>query len=335
MKKIAINGFGRIGRLVLRRIFEIKDRNIQVVAINDLTDVKTLAHLFKYDTAHGKFEGKVDYIQEEERSFLVINGHKILILSQRDPKTLPWAQLGIDIVLECTGFFASKTGAQLHLDAGAKKVVISAPAGNDVKTIVYNINHETITEEDTILSAASCTTNALAPVVNALEKEFGIENGYMTTVHAYTADQRIQDAPHSDFRRARSAASNIVPTSTGAARAIGLVVPSLTGKLDGMALRAPVINGSFVDLSVSLKSTPTIQEINEVMKKYENESFAYNEDLIVSSDIIGDKHGSIFDATLTKFVESDGKRLYKIFAWYDNEFSFVSQFVRLVSLLSK
>lgn len=333
MKKIAINGFGRIGRLVLRRFLEVKNNDIQIVAINDLTDVKILAHLFKFDSAHGQFQGSVETLVEGNKNFLVINGHKILALAEADPKKLPWKQLEIDVVAESTGRFTSKEAAQQHIDAGAKKVVISAPAGNNIKTIVYNVNHNTLTPEDTIISAASCTTNALAPVVNVLEREFGISHGYMTTVHAYTADQRIQDAPHSDLRRARAAAANIVPSSTGAAKAIGLVIPSLSGKMDGFALRVPVITGSFVDLSIVLKKQPTVEEINAAMKKYENESFLYNTFQLVSSDIIGDRHGSIFDATLTKIITSpEGERLYKVFSWYDNEFSFVSQYVRLLIL---
>ncbi|MXR39238.1 type I glyceraldehyde-3-phosphate dehydrogenase [Mycoplasma flocculare] len=335
MKKIAINGFGRIGRLALRRLFEVNDEDLKVVAINDLTDAAVLAHLFKYDSAHGKFNGEITVLKENGKNYLKINGEKILVFSERDPKLLPWEELGIDLVVECTGFFASKSGASLHLEAGAKKVIISAPAGNDVKTIVYNVNCDTIDRNDRILSSASCTTNALAPLVNALDKEFGINHGFMTTIHAYTADQRLQDAPHSDLRRARAAGVNLVPSSTGAAKAIGLVVPSLTGKLDGIAIRVPVITGSFVDLSVELNTTPSVEEVNERIKKYANESFAYCNEPIVSSDIIGDKHGSIFDATLTKFVEANGKRLYKLYAWYDNEYSFVSQFVRVIRYFVK
>ncbi|MDW2829517.1 type I glyceraldehyde-3-phosphate dehydrogenase [Mesomycoplasma ovipneumoniae] len=330
MKKIAINGFGRIGRLALRQLLDLKDENLEVVAINDLTDASVLAHLFKYDSAQGRFSGTVSVLKEEDKNYLVINDKKIRVFSEREPEMLPWGQLEIDLVLECTGRFASKAGATLHLDAGAKKVLVSAPAGSDVKTIVHNVNCHTIDENDKILSSASCTTNALAPLVNALDKEFGISHGFMTTVHAYTADQRIQDAPHKDLRRARAAAVNLVPSSTGAAKAIGLVVPSLTGKLDGIAIRVPVITGSFVDLSVELKSSPSIEEVNKAMKKYESESFAYCDEPIVSSDIIGDTHGSVFDATLTKFVEVDGKRLYKLYTWYDNESSFVAQFVRVI-----
>nr|WP_318023777.1 type I glyceraldehyde-3-phosphate dehydrogenase [Mesomycoplasma ovipneumoniae] len=330
MKKIAINGFGRIGRLALRQLLDVKDENLEVVAINDLTDASVLAHLFKYDSAQGRFPGSVSFLKEDDKNYLVINDKKIRVFSERDPKMLPWGQLEIDLVLECTGLFASKAGATLHLDAGAKKVLVSAPAGNDVKTIVHNVNCHTVDENDKILSSASCTTNALAPLVNALDKEFGISHGFMTTVHAYTADQRLQDAPHRDLRRARAAAVNLVPSSTGAAKAIGLVVPSLTGKLDGIAIRVPVITGSFVDLSVELKASPSIEELNRAIKKYESESFAYCDEPIVSSDIIGDTHGSVFDATLTKFVEVDGKRLYKLYTWYDNESSFVAQFVRVI-----
>ncbi|MCN0157779.1 type I glyceraldehyde-3-phosphate dehydrogenase [Mesomycoplasma ovipneumoniae] len=330
MKKIAINGFGRIGRLALRQLLDLKDENLEVVAINDLTDASVLAHLLKYDSAQGRFSGTVSVLKEEDKNYLVINDKKIHVFSEKDPEMLPWGQLEIDLVLECTGRYASKAGATLHLNAGAKKVLVSAPAGSDVKTIVHNVNCHTIDENDKILSSASCTTNALAPLVNALEKEFGISHGFMTTVHAYTADQRIQDAPHKDLRRARAAAVNLVPSSTGAAKAIGLVVPSLTGKLDGIAIRVPVITGSFVDLSVELKSSPSIEELNKAIKKYESESFYYCDEPIVSSDIIGDTHGSIFDATLTKFVEVDGKRLYKLYTWYDNESSFVAQFVRVI-----
>ncbi|WP_337903524.1 type I glyceraldehyde-3-phosphate dehydrogenase [Mesomycoplasma ovipneumoniae] len=330
MKKIAINGFGRIGRLALRQLLDLKDENLEVVAINDLTDAPVLAHLFKYDSAQGRFSGTVSVLKEKDKNYLVINDKKIRVFSEKDPEMLPWGQLEVDLVLECTGRYASKAGATLHLNAGAKKVLVSAPAGSDVKTIVHNVNCHTVDENDKILSSASCTTNALAPLVNALEKEFGISHGFMTTVHAYTADQRIQDAPHKDLRRARAAAVNLVPSSTGAAKAIGLVVPSLTGKLDGIAIRVPVITGSFVDLSVELKSSPSIEELNKAIKKYESESFYYCDEPIVSSDIIGDTHGSIFDATLTKFVEVDGKRLYKLYTWYDNESSFVAQFVRVI-----
>ncbi|WP_215737904.1 type I glyceraldehyde-3-phosphate dehydrogenase [Mesomycoplasma hyorhinis] len=332
MKKIAINGFGRIGRLILRRILELNTKELEVVAINDLTSAPVLKHLFKYDSAHGTFQGTVEAVGDDK---LVVNGHEIKIFAQRDPENLPWGELGVDLVVESTGFFASKEGSEKHLKAGAKKVLVSAPAGNDVKTIVYNVNHDTITSEDKILSAASCTTNALAPLVHFLDKKFGISHGFMTTVHAYTADQRLQDSPHKDLRRARAAAYNIVPSSTGAAKAIGLVVPSLTGKLDGIAIRVPVITGSFVDLSVELKSNPSVEEVNAEMKRVQNESFQYNEDQVVSSDIVNNTYGSIFDATLTKFIDVNGKRLYKLYAWYDNESSFVAQYVRVALHFAK
>ncbi|WGI36370.1 type I glyceraldehyde-3-phosphate dehydrogenase [Mesomycoplasma lagogenitalium] len=330
MKKIAINGFGRIGRLVFRAIQKLHKNEMQVVAINDLTDAATLAHLLKYDTAHGRYEGSV----EVKDGSLVVDGQEIRILAERDPEVLPWKEMGIDVVVEATGFFTSKEGSEKHLRAGAKKVLISAPASGDLKTVVYNVNHETLTKEDKIVSAASCTTNALAPVVHFLDKEYGIERGYMTTIHAYTGDQRLQDAPHKDLRRARAAASNIVPSSTGAAKAIGLVVPSLKGKMDGIALRVPTITGSFVDLVVELKKQPSAEEINALMKANESESFGYNDEPIVSSDIIGETHGSIFDATLTKVMSVDGKNLYKIYTWYDNEASYVNQYVRVLKLLS-
>ncbi|VEU59382.1 type I glyceraldehyde-3-phosphate dehydrogenase [Mesomycoplasma neurolyticum] len=324
MKKIAINGFGRIGRLVFRKIWETNKNKLDVVAINDLTDAKTLAHLLKYDSAHGIFQANV----EEKDGSLIVDGKKIQILAQRDPEQLPWKELKIDVVVEATGFFTSKEGSEKHIKAGAKKVLISAPASGDLKTVVYNVNHKNLTKDDKVASAASCTTNALAPVVNVLDKEFGISHGYMTTVHAYTADQRLQDAPHSDLRRARAAGVNIVPTSTGAAKAIGLVVPNLTGKLDGIALRVPVITGSFVDLAVELKSSPSVEEVNAAMKKYSNESFAYVDAPIVSTDVIGAKEGSLFDAQLTKVLSVDNKKLYKLYTWYDNETSYVYQYVR-------
>lgn len=329
MKKVAVNGFGRIGRLVFRTL--AKDSTVEVVAINDLTDPKTLAHLLKYDSAHGRFEGTVEY----KDGVLIVNGKEIKIFAERDPQNLPWKELGVDIVVESTGFFTSKEGAEKHLTAGAKKVLVSAPASGGVKTVVYNVNHETLNSDDKIVSAASCTTNALAPVVHFLDKEFGIEKGYMTTIHAYTADQRLQDAPHSDLRRARAAGVNIVPSSTGAAKAIGLVVPSLVGKMDGIALRVPVITGSFVDLVVELKKDATAEEINSLMKKNASESFGYCDEPIVSSDIIRETHGSIFDSTLTKVMEVNGKKLYKVYTWYDNESSYVNQYVRVLKHLTK
>lgn len=325
--KIAINGFGRIGRLAFRRMFG--NKNFDIVAINDLTDAKTLAHLLKYDTAHRTMNANISYDKETNKE-IIINDKRIPIFAEKDPSQLPWKQLGIDVVIESTGRFTDAEGANKHLIAGAKKVVISAPAKGDIPTVVYNVNHTTLKSTDNIVSAASCTTNALAPMANALEKEFGIVSGLMNTIHAYTADQRLQDAPHSDLRRARAASASIVPSTTGAAKAIGLVLPTLKGKLHGLAVRVPTITGSLVDLSVELKKQPSIEEINAVMKKYSNESFAYLEDEIVSSDIIGDSHGSLFDPFLTMALENDGKKSYKVFTWYDNESSYVAQLVRVV-----
>lgn len=325
--KIAINGFGRIGRLAFRRMFG--NKNFDIVAINDLTDAKTLAHLLKYDTAHRTMNANISYNKETNKE-IIINDKKIPIFAEKDPAQLPWKSLGIDVVIESTGRFTDAEGANKHIIAGAKKVVISAPAKGDIPTVVYNVNHTTLKSSDNIVSAASCTTNALAPMANALEKEFGIVSGLMNTIHAYTADQRLQDAPHSDLRRARAASASIVPSTTGAAKAIGLVLPTLKGKLHGLAVRVPTITGSLVDLSVELKKQPSVEEINAVMKKYSNESFAYLEDEIVSSDIIGDSHGSLFDPFLTMSLENDGKKSYKVFTWYDNESSYVAQLVRVV-----
>ena len=321
-KKIAINGFGRIGRLVFRQL--IKKNDLEIVAINDLTSPKILAHLLKYDTAHGKFDGEVSFTDNS----LVVNGKEIKITAERDPKNLPWGDLGVDGVVESTGFFVSKEASQAHIDAGAKKVVISAPAKGDLKTIVYGVNNNTLTSDDKIISAASCTTNALAPVAHVLEKEFGIKYGFMTTIHAYTGDQGTQDKPHSDLRRARAGAQNFVPTTTGAAVAVGKVLPQLNGKLDGIAVRGPVITGSLVDLVVELKKDATVSSINSAMKKSANDTLAYTEDPIVSSDVIGETHGSIFDSQMTKEMEVDGKKVFKILTWYDNENSYVSQYVR-------
>lgn len=333
-KRIVINGFGRIGRLVFRELNNQK--GIKIVAINDLTDVKTLAHLLRFDSSHGVFRKEVKRDEEltelggvKSRGNLIVDNNKIFVFAERDPATLPWKELNIDLVVEATGFFTSKAGASKHLDAGAKKVLISAPAGSDIKTVVFGVNESIIKKDDLLLSAGSCTTNAIAPVVNAIEKEFGIISGWMTTVHAYTADQRLQDAPHSDLRRARAAAVNIVPTSTGAAKAIGLVIPSLDKKLDGCALRVPTITGSFVDLTLKLKKSPTKEEINKAVEKYSSPSFAYSSDPLVSSDIIGATAGSIFDSQLTESVGDGETKLYKLYAWYDNESSFVNQYVRV------
>ncbi|CAX37649.1 type I glyceraldehyde-3-phosphate dehydrogenase [Metamycoplasma hominis] len=332
MKKtrIAINGFGRIGRLIFREIFN--DPEFEIVAINDLTDAATLAHLLKYDTAHGKMNENIWHTENS----IVVNGKEYRVYSEKDPLNLPWKELNVDIVIEGTGRYVTKEGAELHIQAGAKKVFITAPAKSEgVKTVVYSVNEDIITPEDKILSGASCTTNCLAPIANVLEKNFGIEKGFMTTVHSYTADQRLQDAPHKDLRRARAAASNMVPTTTGAAIAIGKVIPSLDKKLNGLSLRVPTITGSFVDLTVELKKDATVQEINEAMKKSASESLEYSTEPIVSSDIIGAKAGSIFDSLLTSVLEVEGKKLYKVYAWYDNESSFVAQYVRTLRHIGK
>ncbi len=333
MKKIAINGFGRIGRLVFRQIFDLKlDKELVVVAINDLTDAKTLAHLLKYDSAQGRFDGKV----ETKDGNLIVNGQTIRICGKRDPKDLPWKEMEIDVVVESTGFFTTKDLAQKHIDAGAKKVAISAPATGGVKTIVYSVNDNQLNKDDVIISGASCTTNCLAPIVNAIDKVFKITSGLMTTVHSYTGDQKLVDAPHKDLRRARSGAVNIIPTSTGAAAAVGLVLPHLNGKLDGMAMRVPTITGSVVDLTFELEKKADIQQINDAVKAMESSSLEYVIDPIVSTDIIGSTAGSLFDSSLTKMIENkDGKQMFKVIAWYDNETSYVSQFIRTLSKFSK
>ena len=321
---IAINGFGRIGRLALRLM--INNPEFEVVAINDLTDAKTLAHLFKYDSAQGRFDGE---IKVEEGAF-VVNGKEIKVTAERNPANLPWGQLGVDVVLECTGFFASKEKAEAHIQAGAKKVVISAPATGDLKTVVFNVNQNVLDGTETVISGASCTTNCLAPMAKVLQDKFGLTKGFMTTIHAYTNDQNTLDAPHGkgDLRRARAAAANIVPNSTGAAKAIGLVIPELKGKLDGGAQRVPVITGSLTELVCTLEKKVTVDEINEAMKAAANESFGYTEEPLVSSDIIGISFGSLFDATQTKVMEVNGEQLVKVASWYDNEMSYTSQLIR-------
>ncbi|MGL5357771.1 MAG: type I glyceraldehyde-3-phosphate dehydrogenase [Metamycoplasmataceae bacterium] len=326
MKKIAINGFGRIGRLVFRQIFELGlEKELKIVSINDLTSAKTLAHLLKYDSAHGRFKGTV----EAKETSIVVNGVEIKIHAERDPEALPWKEEGIDVVVESTGFFTSREGASKHLKAGAKKVAISAPAGKDIKTIVYSVNDNELSKSDDIISGASCTTNCLAPIAKAIDDVFGIEVGFMTTIHSYTGDQRLVDAPHSDLRRARAGAANIIPTSTGAAAAIGLVIPSLNGRLDGIAMRVPTLTGSVVDLVFETKKEATVDGINQAVKKLASDSLEYNPDPIVSSDIIGSTAGTIFDPQLTKvLVSPEGKKMFKIVSWYDNETSYVSQFVR-------
>lgn len=322
--KVAINGFGRIGRLALRLM--ANDPEFDVVAINDLTDAAMLAHLFKYDTAQGRFNGEIEV---KENAF-VVNGKEIKTFADADPENLPWGQLGVDVVLECTGFFTSKEKAEKHIKAGAKKVVISAPGSGDMKTVVFNVNNEILDGTETVLSAASCTTNCLAPMAKALNDKFGIVTGTMTTIHAYTGDQNTLDAPHrkGDFRRARAAAVNIVPNTTGAAKAIGLVIPELAGKLDGAAQRVPVPTGSLTELISILGKKVTKEEVNAAMKAASNESFGYTEEPLVSSDIVGIHYGSLFDATQTKVIESGDKQLVKTVSWYDNEMSYTAQLVR-------
>lgn len=325
--KVAINGFGRIGRLAFRQMFG--SNGVEIVAINDLTSPEMLAHLLKYDSAQKKYE-LADTISATENSIRV-NGVKIPIYAKQNPEELPWKDMNVDIVLECTGFFTSREKAEAHIKAGAKKVIISAPAGNDLPTIVYGVNEDILTKEDTIISAASCTTNCLAPMANALNKFAPIVSGIMTTVHAYTGDQMILDGPHrkGDLRRARAGAINIVPNSTGAAKAIGLVIPELEGKLIGGAQRVPVPDGSLTILDAVVEGQMTKEEINEKMKSFESESYGYTVDPIVSTDIIGDTHGSVFDATQTKAIAiGEGKTLVQVVAWYDNENSYTSQMVR-------
>ncbi len=329
--KVAINGFGRIGRLVYRQIFDMK--GIDVVAINDLTSPKVLAHLLKYDTAQGRFEKDVKATDNS----IIVEGNEIKIYAQKDPAQIPWGAHQVDVVLECTGFFTDKDKASAHLTAGAKKVVISAPATGDLKTIVFNVNHNILDGSETIISCASCTTNCLAPMAQVLEDKYTIVAGLMTTVHAYTNDQNTQDAPHpkGDLRRARAAAQNIVPNSTGAAKAIGLVLPSLKGKLDGTAQRVPTLTGSLTELTTVLGKTVTVEEINAAMKAAANESYGYTEDEIVSSDVIGMSFGSLFDATQTKVLKVGDTQLVKTVSWYDNEMSYVSQLVRTVHFFAQ
>ena len=325
MVKVAINGFGRIGRLVFRLMDN--DPDFEIVAINDLTDAEQLAYLLKYDTNHGNY--KLDEISFNGDK-LVVSGKEIPVYAEKDPSLLPWGSLGVDVVFECTGVFTSAEKAEAHIVAGAKKVIISAPAKGELKTIVYNVNHETLDGSETVISAASCTTNCLAPVAKVLDDKFGIVKGMMTTIHAYTADQRLQDAPHRDLRRARAAAVSMVPTSTGAAKAIGLVLPKLKGKLHGLSVRVPTITGSVIDLVVELVKSPTVEEINKAMKVAANETLGYNDEEIVSCDIISETHGAIFDPKLTMMIDVNGKKMYKLFAWYDNESSYVNQLVRTI-----
>ena len=338
--KVAINGFGRIGRLAFRQMFEAD--GYEVVAINDLTSPAMLAHLLKYDTAQGSFLGKIGehkHTVEAGDDCIIVDGKKITIYAIKDAKDCPWGELGIDVVLECTGFYTSKEKSMAHIAAGAKKVVISAPAGNDLKTIVYSVNEKTLTKEDQVISAASCTTNCLAPMADTLNKTYPIVSGIMTTVHAYTGDQMILDGPQrkGDLRRARAGAQNIVPNSTGAAKAIGLVIPELNGKLIGSAQRVPVPTGSTTILVAVVKGKDVTKEsINAAMKAAASESFGYNEDQIVSSDVIGMRYGSLFDATQTMVAKIDDDTYQvQVVSWYDNENSYTSQMVRTIKYFAE
>ncbi|MBC8574724.1 type I glyceraldehyde-3-phosphate dehydrogenase [Jingyaoa shaoxingensis] len=332
--KVAINGFGRIGRLAFRQMFGAE--GYEVVAINDLTSPKMLAHLLKYDSSQGKY-ALADTVTAGEDS-ITVDGKEIKIYKEADAANLPWGEIGVDVVLECTGFYTSKAKAEAHIKAGARKVVISAPAGNDLPTIVYNVNHETLKAEDTVISAASCTTNCLAPMAKALNDYMPIQSGIMCTIHAYTGDQMILDGPQrkGDLRRSRAGAVNIVPNSTGAAKAIGLVIPELNGKLIGAAQRVPTPTGSTTILNAVVKGKATVEEINAAMKAAATESFGYNTDEIVSSDIVGMRFGSLFDATQTMVVNlEDGTSQVQVVSWYDNENSYVSQMVRTIKYFSE
>ena len=341
--KVAINGFGRIGRLAFRQMFGAE--GYEVVAINDLTSAKMLAHLLKYDSTQGNYVAQghtVEYHEGEgEDNYIVVDGKKIVIYKMPNAADLPWGKLGVDVVLECTGFYTSKAKAQAHIDAGARKVVISAPAGNDLPTIVYNVNHKTLTKEDTIISAASCTTNCLAPMAKALNDLAPIESGIMCTIHAYTGDQMPLDGPQrkGNFRRSRACSENIVPNTTGAAKAIGLVLPELNGKLIGAAQRVPTPTGSLTNLYAVVDKKVTVDEVNAAMKAYAEtipDTFAYNEDQIVSRDIVGETHGSIFDATQTMASDlGNGQTLVQVTSWYDNENSYTSQMVRTIKYFEK
>ena len=329
--KVAINGFGRIGRLVFRLMND--DPKMEVVAINDLTNAEELAYLLKYDTNHRNYE--VGSIKNDDEN-IIIRGKKIRVYSEKDPHNLPWRELGIDVVMECTGLFTDYDKAHAHIEAGARKVIISAPAKGNLKTIVYNVNEEILDGTEDVISAASCTTNCLAPVLKIINDNLGIEKGFMTTVHAYTNDQATLDVAHKKgmySRRGRACAANIVPASTGAASAIGKVIPELNGKLDGTAMRVPVPTGSVVDLVLELKKKTTKEEINELFKNNQNETIMYTEDPIVSSDVIGSMYGSVVDGLLTNVLDVDGKQLVKIVAWYDNEMGYSAQMVRTAKYL--
>jgi glyceraldehyde 3-phosphate dehydrogenase len=330
MIKVAINGFGRIGRLTFREL--LKNSEVEVVAINDLTNAKTLAHLFKYDSSQGSYKGEVSHDGDNK---LIVDGHEYRLYAEKDPSNLPWKDLGVDVVAECTGIFRDREGCTKHLNAGAKKVIISAPAKGDVKTVVIGVNDAARSADEQIISNASCTTNCLAPVAMILDREFGIERGYINTIHAYTADQRLQDAPHSDLRRARAAAFSIIPTTTGAAKAVGLVLPHLKGKLDGIATRVPTITGSMTDLVAVLKKEVSRDEVNDAIRKAAEGELKgilkYTEDPIVSADVIGDTHSSIFDAAVT----STNGNLVKVVSWYDNEYGYASRTAELVAKVGK
>lgn len=327
--RVAINGFGRIGRMTLRALQDKKD--VQIVAVNDLTDVKLLAHLLKYDTSHGKFPGTI--VQQDDK--IIVNDQEILFLSERDPQKLPWGELQVDVVIESTGRFTQKEAAQAHITAGAGKVLITAPATGGVKTVVVGVNDEIMDKDDQILSTASCTTNCIAPLLYILEKEYGITSGFMSTIHAFTMDQMLQDGPHKDFRRARAATQSIIPTTTGAAKAIGDVLPGLKGKLDGFSYRVPVIDGSIAELSVNLIKPATAQEINELFKSYADTSLKgvleYTEEPLVSSDILGNTHSSIMDGTLTRSIGN----LVKVVAWYDNEVGISNRLAEMTVALAQ
>ena len=337
--KVAINGFGRIGRLAFRQMFGAE--GYDVVAINDLTDPKMLAHLLKYDTAQGGYTGRIGeglHTVEAGEDSITVDGKTIKIYAEKDAANLPWGEIGVDVVLECTGFYCSKDKSQAHINAGAKKVVISAPAGNDLPTVVFGVNEDVLTADDKVISAASCTTNCLAPMADTLNKLAKIRKGYMTTVHAYTGDQMTLDGPQrkGDLRRARAAAVNIVPNSTGAAKAIGLVIPELKGVLDGGAQRVPVPTGSLTQLVAVVEGTVTAEQVNEAMKKAADQSFGYTEDELVSSDIIGISYGSLFDATQTTVMDmGNNETLVKVVSWYDNENSYTSQMVRTIKYFSE
>jgi len=332
MARVAINGFGRIGRLVYRIIYERKNPDIEVVAINDLTDTKTLAHLLKYDSVHKKFPGKVEYTDNS----LIIDGKEIKVFAEPDPSKLPWKDLGVDFVIESTGVFRNREKAELHLQAGAKKVIITAPAKGEDITVVIGCNEDQLKPEHKIISCASCTTNSIAPIVKVLHEKFGIVSGMLTTVHSYTNDQRVLDLPHKDLRRARAAAVNIIPTTTGAAKAVALVVPEVKGKLDGLALRVPTPDGSITDLTVLVERETTIEEVNAVMKEATEGRLkgiiGYNDEPIVSSDIIGTTFSGIFDATITNVI---GGKLVKVASWYDNEYGYSNRVVDTLELLLK